>query len=175
MSKKDQKENRTGEAEEIRITKVRILGAIAGTIVAAVFYLGIPYYLQNYFIPNYKDYITADIVIVWESIVPLLDRWFYAGIPMVVLGAITWMCPKGSRQRFLASVIYLAASIVWLLYVINFGDLSNLINVTFEGKTIEIGMVLGFMLWLIVLFRALKFLIIYGIYKDNRDDYLDGD
>ena len=171
----DHKPQRTEEEEEVRIKKIRILGAIAGTIVAAIFYLGIPYYLQNYFIPNYKDYITADIVIVWENIVPLLDRWFYAGIPMVVLGAITWMCPKGSRQRFITSTIYLAASIVWFVYVINFGDMSDLINVTYDGKTIEIGIVLTFMLYLLILFRALKILIIYGVYKDNRKDYLDGE
>ena len=163
------------EEEEIKVKKIRILGAIAGTIVAAAFYLGIPYYLQNYFIPNYKDYITADITIVWENIVPLLDRWFYAGIPMVVLGAITWMCPKGSRQRLVASSIYLAASIVWFVYVINFGDMSGLINVTYDGKTVEIGIVLTFMLYLIILFRALKILILYGVYKDNRRDYLDGE
>ncbi len=171
----DHKPQRTEEEEEVRIKKIRILGAIAGTIVAAIFYLAIPYWLQNYFIPNYKDYITADITIVWENIVPLLDRWFWAGIPMVVLGAITWMCPKGSRQRFITSTIYLAASIVWFVYVINFGDMSDLINVTYDGKTIEIGIVLTFMLYLLILFRALKILIIYGVYKDNRKDYLDGE
>ena len=171
----DHKPQRTEEEEEIRIKKIRILGAIAGTVVAAIFYLAIPYWLQNYFIPNYKDYITADITIVWENIVPLLDRWFWAGIPMVVLGAITWMCPKGSRQRFITSTIYLAASIVWFVYVINFGDMSDLINVTYDGKTIEIGIVLTFMLYLLILFRALKILIIYGVYKDNRKDYLDGE
>ena len=171
----DHKPQRTEEEEEVRIKKIRILGAIAGTVVAAIFYLAIPYWLQNYFIPNYKDYITADITIVWETIVPLLDRWFWAGIPMVVLGAITWMCPKGSRQRFITSTIYLAASIVWFVYVINFGDMSDLINVTYDGKTIEIGIVLTFMLYLLILFRALKILIIYGVYKDNRKDYLDGE
>ncbi len=171
----DHKPQRTEEEEEVRIKKIRILGAIAGTVVAAIFYLAIPYWLQNYFIPNYKDYITADITIVWENIVPLLDRWFWAGIPMVVLGAITWMCPKGSRQRFITSTIYLAASIVWFVYVINFGDMSDLINVTYDGKTIEIGIVLTFMLYLLILFRALKILIIYGVYKDNRKDYLDGE
>lgn len=172
MSRKNHKDDY--EEEDVKIKKVRILGGIVGTIVAAVFYLGIPYFTKEYFIPNYTEYL-KEVIIVWDNIIPLLDRWFYAGIPMVVLGALTWAFPKGSRQRFLMSTIYLAASIVWLVYVLNFGDLTDLIRVTYDGNTYEVGIVLTFILYLMVLFRALKFLILYGTYKDHRRDYLDGE
>ena len=172
MSRKKHKDDH--EEEDVKIKKVRILGGIVGTIVAAVFYLGIPYFMKEYFIPNYTEYLN-EVIIVWDNIIPLLDRWFYAGIPMVVLGAMTWAFPKGSRQRFLMSTIYLAASIVWLIYVLNFGDLTDLIRVTYDGNTYEVGIVLTFILYLMVLFRALKFLILYGTYKDHRRDYLDGE
>ena len=175
--KEEYTEEEYEEEEEIRIKKIRILGGIAGAIVAAAFYLGIPYFMNNYFIPNWTEYIKIDVEldIKWDNLVLMFDRWFFAGIPMVVLGMLTWACPKGSRQRLFMSTVYLIGSIVWLLYVLNFGDLADLINVTINGNTFEFGIVLTFMLYLLVLFRALKFLIIYGMYKDSRKDYLDGE
>ena len=164
--------------EEIRIKKFRILGLIAGSIVAAIFYIGIPYFFINYFVPNWTEYIPVDPEVFtakWENFVPLFERWMYAGIPMVVLGMLTWACPKGSRQRLFMSTVYLIGSIVWLLYVLNFGYLPDLVVVTVQGNTIGLGIILTFMLYLLVLFRALKFLIIYGMYKDSRKDYLDGE
>ena len=161
--------------EDVKIKKVRIIGGVVGFIVAVVFYIGIPVAMKQYFIPNYQDIIKYDVIIEWNNIIPLLDRWLYAGIPMVVLGTLTWAFPKGSRQRFLMSTVYLVASIAWLLYVINFGDLSNLVTVTVSGNTFEVGFVLAFLLYLIVLSRALKILIIYGVYKDERKNYLDGE
>ena len=161
--------------EDVKLKKVRIIGGIVGFIVAVVFYIGVPVFMEQYFIPNYQDIIKYDVVIEWKNIIPLFDRWLYAGIPMVVLGTLTWAFPKGSRQRFLMSAVYLVASIAWLLYVINFGDLSNLVTVTVSGNTFEVGFVLAFLLYLIVLSRALKILIIYGVYKDERKNYLDGE
>ncbi len=183
MSKKRDKREEA-EEDEVRVKKIRILGAIAGTIVAAVFYIGIPYFMNEYIcVPEWKvninEYLPeldlSKIDITWDNIRPMFDRWLYAGIPMVVLGMLTWMMPKGSRQRFVMSTIYLAGSIVWLLYVLNFGDLRGLISVTYDGNTFELGIVLTFILYLMVLFRALKFLIIFGVYKDSRDKYLDGE
>ena len=50
--KKREKEERDEfddvEEEEVRRKKVRILGALAGIIVAAAFYLGIPYFMNEY-------------------------------------------------------------------------------------------------------------------------------
>ena len=177
MSKKDKREM-TEEEEEVHIKKVRILGFIVGAIVGAIFYIGIPYGMIHYVEPNFDTYMeqfNLDIQVVWTNLIPLFERWLYAGVPMVVLGALTWSCPKGSRHRFVMSVIYLAASIVWLLYVLNFGDLSNLISVTYDDNTFELGVVLTFLLYLMVLFRALKILILFGVYKDRREDYLEGD
>ena len=177
MSKKDKREM-TQEEEEVHIKKVRIMGFIAGAIVAAVFYVGIPYAMIHYVEPNFETYmeqLELDLQVVWTNLIPLFERWMYAGIPMVVLGALTWSFPKGSRQRFVMSTIYLAASIVWLLYVLNFGDLSNMISVTYDENTIELGIVLTFLLYLMVLFRALKILILFGVYKDKREDYLEGE
>ena len=124
---------------------------------------------------EYMEQYNLNLQIVWTNLIPLFERWMYAGIPMVVLGALTWSFPKGSRQRFLMSVIYLAGSIVWLLYVLNFGDLTNLISVTYDDNTFELGMVLTFLLYLLVLFRALKILIVFGVYKDERNRYLEGE
>ena len=167
--------------EEPRVKRVRILGGIVGLIVALVFYIGIPYYFNNYFLPDYQNIlaklgVTVTVVINDDApLIELFNRWLYAGIPMVILGMLTWAFPKGSRQRFVMSTIYLAASIVWLLYVLNFGQLANLGNVTIDGKTFEFGIVLTFILFLMVLARALKFLILFGVYKDYRRDYLDGE
>ena len=190
MSKDEKKAKRTEEEEEVRVKKIRILGAIAGTIVAVVFYLVFPYFMNNYFlnadseyywkivlakIPALADMDFSKIDVDSSNLSLLFDRWFYAGIPMVILGILTWAMPKGSRQRLVMSTIYLAGSIIWLLYVLNFGNLPQLIKVTYDGNTFEIGMILTFILYLIVLFKALKFLIIYGTYKDRREKYLDGE
>ena len=166
------------EDEEVRIKKVRISGFIIGAIVGAVFYIGIPYAMIHYVEPNFDSYmeqLNVDLHIAWDSLTPLFERWMYAGVPMTLLGALTWSCPKGSRQRFFMSTVYLAASIVWLLYVLNFGVLPDLISITVDGNTYEFGLVLYFLLYLIVLFRALKILILFGVYKDSRDDYLEGE
>ena len=190
MSKDKKKNERSEEEEEVRVKKIRILGAIAGTIVAVVFYLVFPYFMNNYFlnadseyywkivlakIPYLADMDFSKIDVDSTNLSLLFDRWFYAGIPMVILGMLTWAMPKGSRQRLVTSTIYLAGSIIWLLYVLNFGNLPELIKVTYDGNTFEIGMILTFILYLIVLFRALKFLVIYGTYKDRREKYLDGE
>ena len=177
MSKKKH-DDQPEEIEEVHIKKVRIMGFIVGAIVAAVFYIGIPYGMIHYVEPNFDTYMeqfNLNLHIVWTNLTPLFERWMYAGTPMVVLGALTWSCPKGSRHRFVMSTIYLAASIVWLLYVLNFGDLSELVAVTYDGYTYEIGMVLTFLLYLMVLFRALKILLLFGVYKDEREDYLEGE
>ena len=190
MSKDEKREMRDEEEEEVRTKKIRILGAIVGLIVAVAFYIVFPYFMGHYFLDPNSEYFwklsltklpmfeNADfskITIDAGNLIAMFDRWFYAGIPMVVLGMLTWAMPKGSRQRLMMSTVYLAASIVWLLYVLNFGDLTALIRVTYDGNTFELGMVLTFILYLIVLFRALKFLIIYGTYKDKREKYLDGE
>ena len=176
------------EPDEVRVKKIRILGAIAGLIVAGAFYVVLPYFMSNYFLNETSEYYWKVVLpkliegfdfskldIDGTNLILMFNRWFYAGIPMVVLGFLTWMMPKGSRQRLVMSTIYLAGSIVWLLYVLNFGDLTGLINVTYDGQNYELGIVLTFILYLMVLFRALKFLIIYGTYKDERDKYLDGE
>lgn len=174
------------EEEEVRRKKIRLLGAIAGFIVAAAFYIGLPYFMNEYIcVPDWKTNIQkvpmfanldlSMIEIDWTNLALLFDRWLYAGVPMVVLGLLTWAMPKGSRQRFLMSTIYLAGSIVWLLYVLNFGNLPQLVRVTIDGNTFEFGIILTFLLYLMVLFRALKFLIIFGVYKDERSKYLDGE
>ena len=105
MSKKDKREM-TEEEEEVHIKKVRIMGFIAGAIVAALFYIGIPYGMIHYVEPDFDTYmekLNLDLQIVWTNLLPLFERWMYAGIPMVVLGALTWSFPKGSRQRFINS------------------------------------------------------------------------
>lgn len=192
--KKREKEERDEfddvEEEEVRRKKVRILGALAGIIVAAAFYLGIPYFMNEYLlnvdseyywklllakIPSLENFDFSKIDVDSTNLSLMFDRWFYAGVPMVVLGMLTWAMPKGSRQRFLMSTVYLAGSIVWLLYVLNFGNLPQLIVVTYDGNTFELGIILTFILYLMVLFRALKFLVIYGMYKDRREKYLDGE
>ena len=191
MSKDEKKSKRTDEEEEeVRIKKVRIFAGIVGTIVAVLFYLAFPYFMNNYFLNADSEYYWkivlaklpyltnmdfSKIDVDSTNLSLLFDRWFYAGIPMVILGMLTWAMPKGSRQRLFMSTVYLAGSIVWLLYVLNFGNLPQLIQVTYDGNTFEIGMILTFILYLIVLFRALKFLIIYGTYKDRREKYLDGE
>ena len=189
MSKKDKKDKREEiDDDEVHTKKVRILGALVGLIVAVAFYLAFPYFMNNYFLNVDSEYYWklslakilenvdfSKIDVDATNLIQMFDRWFYAGIPMVVLGMLTWAMPKGSRQRLVMSTVYLAASIVWLLYVLNFGDLAELIRVTYDDNTFELGVVLTFILYLIVLFRALKFLVIYGMYKDRREKYLDGE
>ena len=187
MSKHKKKEL-TKEEEEVRVKKIRILGAIAGLIVAGVFYVALPYFMIEYFLNDTSEYYWKIVIpkliedfdvskldIDATNLIEMFKRWLYGGIPMVVLGFMTWMMPKGSRQRLVMSTIYLAGSIIWLLYVLNFGDLKDLIQVTYDGNTFALGIMLTFILYLMVLFRALKFLIIYGVYKDERDKYLDGE
>ena len=162
--------------EEYTVNSLHIGAGIVGLIVAGIFYIGIPLFFNKYFIPNFDEIIhNPEISVVWTNIIPLFDRWLLIGIPMTFLGALTWACPKGSRHRFTMSSVYLIAYIAWLLYVLNFGDLTGLVDITYQGGTIAFGMTLSFILYLIVLFKALKLLVIYGTYKDERRNYLNGE
>lgn len=168
----------TNAPAEKKIKKFTIIGGILGLIIASAVYIVFPYEVLNWFMPNYQQLIAEwfpsapEIIIDWSQLKPFFERWLYAGIPLAVIATITWACRKGGRLRLLMSTIYLAASIVWLIYVINFGDLSNLINITVDGQNYKFGIVLVSMLYLIILFKALKFLVIYGKYKDARKEYL---
>lgn len=158
------------------IKKVHPFSAILGFTVSLVFYVLIPAFMILFFIPNFESIYTAgDITVKWIGLEELFTRWMYGGIPMAVLGGIVWGCPKGSRQRFVASVAYLTASLFWIMYFLNFGDLRGLVDITVDGRKVAAGMVFTLMLYLILFFRALKILIIYGVYRDERDKYLGGE
>lgn len=153
--------------------RIHIFKAIFGTILAAVVYIGIPYMMLNYVIPNHmiEDAVNG-LVIDWTNIKPLFERWLYLGVPLTVLAFPVWLFPKGSRGRLMFSIIFMVASICWLVYVMNFGNLDGLVNITFNGVTYGFGIVLSGLMYIIVFFKALKILTIYAIYKDNRENYL---
>lgn len=173
----DKKRPNDDDDDEEEIKKFTILGGIAGFILSAIVFVGIPYAMIAFVMPNYQEYLALipnapSITIVWTNLEPLFWRWLIAGIPMVLLATMMWSCRKGGRYRLLTSLIYLAGSIIWMVYVINFGNLADLIDVTVDGSRYTFGIVLYLMLYLLILFKALRFLEIYGKYKDARHKYL---
>lgn len=153
--------------------KYSIPKAIFGTVLAAIIFVAFPYVMLNYVIPQgLIEKAVSGLVIDWTNIIPLLERWLMGGVGLVVLAFFVWLLPKGSKGRLLASALYAIYAIVWVVYVINFGDMSNLITVTYNGNVYSFGIVLQGLLYLMIFFKALKLLTIYATYKDNREHYL---
>lgn len=136
-------------------------------ILTAVFYIGIPLFMFDYVMVQYAD--NAD----WTNVKPFFERWMYAGIVLVVLSFPLHYFGKGSKPRLLMSIIYLVASVGWLVYVLNFGDLSNFVTVTINGSSYSFGIVLNLMLYLLIFFKLLKVLSLYADYKDHKKKYLE--
>lgn len=172
MSRKSKKANGVPRVKN-EGKRIHIIKAVFGLILGAIFYVGIPYAMINYVIPEHLiENAIPGLVIDWTNITPLFERWLYAGIPMAVISFFVWIFPKGSRARFFSSSIYLLASIGWLVYVMNFGNLDNLAVITYNGTTYAFGIILTGFMYLLIFFKCLKLLTVYAVYKDNRSEYL---
>ena len=134
-------------------------------ILTAVFYIGVPLVMLNYVMVTYTE--NAD----WTNVKPFFERWMNAGIVMVILSFPVHYFGKGSKARLLMSIIYLVASVGWLVYVINFGDMSNFITVTINGSTYSFGIVLNLLLYLMIFYKLLKVITLYADYKDHKKEY----
>lgn len=173
MSKNKKKDKYEAPRVKNEGKRYHIGKAILGLILGALFYVGLPYAMLNYVIPEQLiEKAVAGLTIDWTNIIPLFERWMMAGIPMAVLSFVVWLFPKGSKARLLSSAVYLLASIVWLVYVMNFGDLTNLAVITYNGTSYGFGILLTGFMYLLIFFKCLKLLTVYAVYRDNRSEYL---
>ena len=163
-----------GGIRQKRPKRVSLSMAFLGLFIAAAVYVVFPYVMLNYVISEgLIEKAVEGLTIDWTNIKPLFERWMYAGVILVILAFPTWLFPEGSKGRLAFSAVFMVASIVWLLYVLNFGNLEDLASVTYNGSTYKFGLVLQGFLYFMVFFKLLKILTIYGTYKDNSSKYLE--
>ena len=86
------------------------------------------------------------------------------------------LCSRGRRRsrRLASAIIHGVLRIGWVLYLMNFGDLTELFAMEDDNGWQRIDIVIHGFMYLMVAERLLKLLIIYGDYRDNRSAYLNG-
>lgn len=139
--------------------------AFKALVVSAIVFVAVPMLLIRYGLPLVPDTVST------EGIEAILDRWILAGIPIVLVSVPAAYYGLGSRIRLGCCFVLMALRVFWLLYLINFGDLSDLLTVSDGDTWVSIDVaVTGFML-LTVVFELLRFLVDAGDYVDNCKSY----
>lgn len=140
--------------------------AVTGLIGAVIVYILIPMAIMTYILPEITQIDTAGLS-------NLFERWIVAGIPLVALAAPRKYFGKGGVKCLVFSLAYGIMKIVWIIYVLNFGDLSGFTTLTSGDDTMRIDIALTGLMYLLVLLRTIKLLYIYADYRDNRKEYLE--
>ncbi len=141
----------------------RFMRGLCATISAAVVYIVIPLVVEDAFFPLIPPEINLD------ALSDLLGRWLIAGIPLVIIAFPSKYYGLGTRKRLGFSVLFQMMKAAWLLYVISFGDLSGLIDYSGADMTLQIDLVINGLVMILVGLIALKAVIFYCDYRDNRD------
>lgn len=137
---------------------------IIGVLLAAIFYIAVPELVMIYAYPYLEGHVALD------GLTELFRRWEFAGIPLIILSFPRKFYGVGKKGWLVSSVIFHLVKIFWILYVINFGDLSGLVSVESSDRWMSIDIVLSGFMYLMVALRLLKLLVVYGDYRDNRDE-----
>lgn len=159
------KEERRAE-EERREHMVNPVKGATGVIGAALFYVVLPYVAIAYLLSMIEG------VMETEGVEELLWRWIYLGIPIVIVAFPKNYYPKGSYGRLGAWIATTALSIAWVLYVLNFGDLSDIFSLSMSGSVISLDMSIAGLLIVMIIFRILKLVIAICDHVDHREGYL---
>lgn len=166
MSKERKKEKRMEKDERRR--RDSIARGVGTMIVSFIGYIVIPYIIQWYVYPLLPEGIEL------EGISELLDRWVLGGVPIMIVSLFVGYFGIGSRGWLASSIIHSLLRIGWVLYVLNFGDLTGIFAMEDDGGWQRVDVVIYGFMYLMVALRLLKLLIVYGDYRDNRSAYLNG-
>lgn len=166
MSKERKEEKRMEEDERRR--RDSIARGVGTMIVSFIGYIMVPYLIQWYVYPLLPEGIEL------EGISELLDRWVLGGVPIMIVSLFVGYFGIGSRGWLASSIIHSLLRIGWVLYVLNFGDLTGIFAMEDDGGWQRVDVVIYGFMYLMVALRLLKLLIVYGDYRDNRSAYLNG-
>lgn len=140
--------------------------AIKALIVNSVIFIAVPMLLIRYGMPLLPESIST------AGFEAILDRWMLAGIPIIAVSVPARYFGLGSRARLGCCFILATLRIFWLLYLINFGNLSDLVTITDGDSWISVDVTVTGIMVLTVVFEFLRFLVDAGDYIDNRKAYL---
>ena len=151
-----------------RRRRYSIARGVGTMIVSFIGYIVIPYIIQWYVYPLLPEGIEL------EGISELLDRWVLGGVPIMIVSLFVGYFGIGSRGWLASSIIHSLLRIGWVLYVLNFGDLTGIFAMEDDGGWQRVDVVIYGFMYLMVALRLLKLLVVYGDYRDNRSAYLNG-
>lgn len=164
MSRETREERR--EAKNAMKREESAWRAIRALVIGAVAFIAVPMLLIHYGIPLLPDTVSTD------GLEAILNRWIIAGMPIVVLSVLAGYFGLGSFARLGCCFTLMVLRIFWLLYLINFGDLSGLVTVTSGDTWISVDVAVTGIMVLTVVFELLRFLVDAGDHVDNRKAYL---
>ena len=151
-----------------RRRRYSIARGVGTMIVSFIGYIVVPYLIQWYVYPLLPKGIELD------GISELLDRWVLGGVPIMIVSLFVGYFGIGSRGWLASSIIHSLLRIGWVLYVLNFGDLTGIFAMEDDGGWQRVDVVIYGFMYLMVALRLLKLLVVYGDYRDNRSAYLNG-
>lgn len=164
MSRETREERRESKATMKR--EESVWRAIKALVIGAIVFIAVPILLIRYGIPLIPDTVSTD------GFEAMLNRWMVAGMPIVALSVPAGYFGLGSLARLGCCFALMILRIFWLLYLINFGDLSGLVTVTSGDSWISVDVAVTGIMALTVVFEFLRFLVDAGDHVDNRRAYL---
>lgn len=153
-------------AKAVNDRRNSVARCVGGLILSVIGYVLFPLIVRMYVFPMAPEGMELD------GISKLLDRWLLAGIPLVILSIPRGYYGVGGRGWLISSVLYGIIKIFWILYILNFGDITGLISIDGSNGWQRVDIVLNGFMYLMVALRLLKLIIVYGDYRDNRAAYL---
>ena len=132
-------------------------------LTGCIFYFLVPVIYFHYLLPVVPE--GMDVA----EISALMERWFIGGVPLVAVGFAVAYFAKGNSKRIWACLVHAVLAVAWLLYVTNFGDLSDIFVNEDPAITVS-ATVLGLILIAAVL-KVLKLVVVLADHRDYRDDF----
>lgn len=158
IEKKEAKAAARREESAWRAVKALIVGVIA--------FIAVPMILTRYGLPLLPDTVSTD------GIEAILNRWMVAGIPIIAVSVPAGYFGLGSVIKLVCCFALMILRILWLLYLINFGDLSGLLTLSDGDTWMSIDVTVTGIMVLTVVLGFLRFLVEAGDHVDNRKAYL---
>ncbi len=135
---------------------------VISTVIALILYIALPLIVLDALLPRIPEGVDP------EGIKALFERWLIAGVPMVILSFPAKYYGLGTVKRFAFTVVRTVAQVLWLLYVIRFGDLSGIVSVDAYVGTLKADLLLKGFVALLILPVVFKIVVAYCDYRDCR-------
>ena len=110
---------------------------VGSLITAFIWFIVVPKLIEYYLLPMMPEGFNL------EGIEDILDRWVLAGIPLLVISLPKGYFGMGGSGWLVSSVLYSILKIFWILYVLNFGDVTGQIYMDDGSGWIRIDIVLS--------------------------------